>query len=316
MKSLSNILVSFAAVNAVNGATIVNTNVPIGVQIMKCTKPNTVAITFDDGPSTFTEHLLDVLSQRQVKSTFFLVGTEMARFPSTVKRMYNEGHQVAGHTNTHLSLDKSTSAQIHSEIDLMNQRFVEILGFTPNYFRCPYGECMNPASLAVLAEYKLHVIQWDDETDTLDWDHPTLYQPNLEVYTKAVASGKANMGIFLNHDIVQMTVDHIAEVIDILQKAGLTLTTVADCLGDTILYSDGSSGVNTGSNNPPATGGDTPATGGNSANTDTNVGTIGGGSNNNEPNPGVVNPSSDAASIAQTMKIAGLVSVVVAIVLL
>ena len=69
--------------------------------IFGCTTPNTVALTFDDGPFAYTDDVLDQLSAAGMHATFFLNGQNWASiydYTSTVQRMNNEGHQIGSHT--------------------------------------------------------------------------------------------------------------------------------------------------------------------------------------------------------------------------
>ena len=64
--------------------------------------PGTVALTFDDGPSPeFTPQVLDILKKYNVKATFFVMGWSAKKFSHLIKRMKDEGHSVAHHTNAH-----------------------------------------------------------------------------------------------------------------------------------------------------------------------------------------------------------------------
>lgn len=72
-----------------------------GSVIFSCTTPNTVALTFDDGPFAYTDQALDLLSNAGIKATFFLNGQNWANindYASTVQRMNSEGHQIGSHT--------------------------------------------------------------------------------------------------------------------------------------------------------------------------------------------------------------------------
>ena len=60
-----------------------------------------LAITFDDGPGPYTAGLLDELAARGVKATFFVSGYRAANYPETLKRIVDEGHQLANHTYNH-----------------------------------------------------------------------------------------------------------------------------------------------------------------------------------------------------------------------
>jgi peptidoglycan/xylan/chitin deacetylase (PgdA/CDA1 family) len=75
--------------------------VPTGQIITQCTTPNTVALTFDDGPSEYTPQLLDLLSRYSARATFFVLGDAAAQNPGLLQRMRDEGHQVSAHTYAH-----------------------------------------------------------------------------------------------------------------------------------------------------------------------------------------------------------------------
>ncbi|KAG0370311.1 hypothetical protein BGZ54_006887, partial [Gamsiella multidivaricata] len=75
--------------------------------ITSCTVPNTVALTFDDGPYYYTPQLLDYLDSWGVKATFFMNGDSVGKiekFKDVVERVYNDGHQIASHTWGHADL--------------------------------------------------------------------------------------------------------------------------------------------------------------------------------------------------------------------
>ena len=76
-------------------------SVPYGPVIWSCTKPGVVALTFDDGPSTYTNQLLDTLANSGHRATFFVNGQNWGSIwdnVGAVQRMVNEGHQVGSHT--------------------------------------------------------------------------------------------------------------------------------------------------------------------------------------------------------------------------
>ena len=59
-------------------------------------------LTFDDGPSSNTSAILDILKQENVLATFFVLGTNVDKYPQTVKRIYEEGHYIANHGYSHV----------------------------------------------------------------------------------------------------------------------------------------------------------------------------------------------------------------------
>jgi len=61
-----------------------------------------VVLTFDDGPlPPYTDRVLDLLAAECVKATFFMVGRMVQAYPAAVRRVYNEGHTIANHSQTH-----------------------------------------------------------------------------------------------------------------------------------------------------------------------------------------------------------------------
>ena len=82
--------------------------------IIKCTVPNVVALTFDDGPHNFTRQLLDILKSFGFQATFFITGNNLrkgaiditAPYSAIIKRMIADGHQVASHTWSHYSFQR------------------------------------------------------------------------------------------------------------------------------------------------------------------------------------------------------------------
>jgi peptidoglycan/xylan/chitin deacetylase (PgdA/CDA1 family) len=62
----------------------------------------TVFLTFDDGPSTHTADVLNILQSEQVTATFFVLGEHVEKHPELVKRIVREGHAIGNHTYDHV----------------------------------------------------------------------------------------------------------------------------------------------------------------------------------------------------------------------
>ena len=76
-----------------------------------------IAMTFDDGPHpVYTPRLLDILKARNIKATFFVVGTNTRRYPGIIRRMIAEGHEVGNHTVTHKYLSRISIEQARAEV--------------------------------------------------------------------------------------------------------------------------------------------------------------------------------------------------------
>ncbi|KAK9712787.1 hypothetical protein K7432_006900 [Basidiobolus ranarum] len=210
--------------------------VPTGKIIETCNKAGTFAVTFDDGPSEYTGQLLDDLKARNVKVTFFVVGEmlESDQGRKFLKRAYDEGHHIASHTYTHISLAKTSESKIRSEMTKTADAIFKVIGKRPQYMRPPYGE-YNAKALTIMKDMGYKVINWN--VDTLDWEHKNS-QKTLKVYKDVLA--KANLKndrfISLQHDIQPSTIKAAAGILDTVIKSGFKITTVADCLGDSELY--------------------------------------------------------------------------------
>ena len=76
-----------------------------------------VVLTFDDGPTEWTEEILDILRARRVPATFFVLGARAAARPDLVRRMHAEGHEVGVHTFTHGNLANVGPQRARLELD-------------------------------------------------------------------------------------------------------------------------------------------------------------------------------------------------------
>jgi len=104
------------------------------------TEPKTVYLTFDDGPSTRTSEILDILYKEDIKATFFIIGKEGVKNKDLLKRMSEEGHTVGIHTYSHIY--GSIYSSVESYLDDFHQTYQLIYGTTgvrPEVFRFPGG---------------------------------------------------------------------------------------------------------------------------------------------------------------------------------
>lgn len=161
-----------------------------------------VSITFDDGPGPYTERLLDILKENNVKATFFICGYNIDRYADTLKRAYDEGHDIAIHSNTHESFTKMTIEDIQNEIDIVTQKLIDI-GITPcNLVRPPYGNIN--ADIKEGLNYSF--ILWS--VDTNDWK-----SKNKDAVIEEIYAGINEGSIILMHDIHETTIDAVEEIL-------------------------------------------------------------------------------------------------------
>ncbi|MXY27462.1 polysaccharide deacetylase family protein [Candidatus Poribacteria bacterium] len=92
---------------------------PFGKNIVRLnTDERVVALTFDDGPNPpYTDRLLDILAEHNVKATFFMIGNRIEKYPETLQRAIAEGHQIGNHSYSHPVLGFCPPAYIQREIE-------------------------------------------------------------------------------------------------------------------------------------------------------------------------------------------------------
>ncbi len=188
-----------------------------------CKKAKCVALTFDDGPGSYTKKLLSILKSKKAKVTFFMLGQQISTFPNVVKQVAADGHEIGVHTWDHLSLTTLSSDKINRELQSTMDIVKKNTGATPTLLRPPYG-AVNNKVLASAKKHGLSVILWN--VDTLDWK-----TRNTAKTIKSAVNDSRRGSIILVHDIHSTTVDAVPGIIDGLRKKGYTLVTVSDLIG-------------------------------------------------------------------------------------
>lgn len=180
-----------------------------------------IALTFDDGPSVYTESLLEGLEKRNVKVTFFVIGKSAQESPEIVKKESEGGHLIGNHTYNHLEITRVSDEKAKEEIEKTNQLLEEILGKKTEYIRPPFGAWQKNL------EKELDVIPVGWTIDTLDWTTANVE----EIVNKVVTRVKEN-DIILLHDCYDSSVRAALRIVDILQKEGFEFVTVDELLLD------------------------------------------------------------------------------------
>lgn len=183
------------------------------------TETKQIAITFDDGPSLYTEELLDGLMKRNVKSSFFLIGKKVEEFPDIVKREKEEGHLIGNHTYNHVDISKVSEEVAKEELGKTDQALKKILGEGTIYVRPPFGIRQKKLE----EELDLIPVMWS--IDPLDWTTENV----TEIVNKVVTEADEN-DIILMHDCYKSSVEAALRIIDILQKEDFEFVTVEELL--------------------------------------------------------------------------------------
>ncbi len=184
-----------------------------------------IAITFDDGPHPeFTPRLLDILKEANIKATFFLVGKCVVTYPDIVKRMVDEGHEVANHSWSHPLLTSLSQAGVDSQMRRTHDAIIKACGVTPTLCRPPYGASRLTQRKRLHEELGYLSILWD--VDPLDWQSPRSLH---KVHDRVLAQTRAG-SIILCHDIHETTVDAMPTTLAELKARGFQFMTVTELI--------------------------------------------------------------------------------------
>jgi peptidoglycan/xylan/chitin deacetylase (PgdA/CDA1 family) len=177
-----------------------------------------VALTFDDGPDPiYTPKLLDLLREKDVKATFFVVGKRADQYPEIVRRTWAEGHLVANHTWSHNSLFCFLMpGRLRDEIDRGTESVRRSCGSRTRFFRSPVG-LRHPLLAPFLEKAGLEYVSWSIRTlDT--------FTANSSVLARRILNKAASGDIILLHDHLPGGADAMLEalpqVIDELRERG------------------------------------------------------------------------------------------------
>jgi peptidoglycan-N-acetylglucosamine deacetylase len=180
-----------------------------------------IALTFDDGPHPpFTQRLLALLKQLNVKATFFLVGKKVDKAPDVVNLIARDGHEVANHTYHHLNLDKMTQAEAATEIRLGNEAIRRACGKTPVVFRPPGGHHLTHV-LRAAGDMHMTVILWTD-------DPADFANPGADVIVSRILEQVGSGSDILLHDGVEQTLEMLPDLVARLRQSGYRFVTVSE----------------------------------------------------------------------------------------
>ena len=185
---------------------------------------NYIALTFDDGPHPKnTPRLLDMLRQRNIKATFYVIGSSVNRYPEIARRIVAEGHEIGNHTYNHPNLTKLSNAKVREELNKTRSAIISATGVQPRTMRPPYGALRTSQREMIHSEYGYPTIMWD--VDPLDWK-----RPGTAVVKSRILSGTKAGSIVLAHDLHSTTVDAMPTTMDALLAKGFRFVTVSQLI--------------------------------------------------------------------------------------
>ena len=168
------------------------------------------------------DDILETLRSNEVKITFFMVGDWVDKNPEAVKKIYEEGHEIGNHSNTHPHVTKLTYEQNFQEIEKCSQKIEQITGQKPTLYRAPYGE-YNEEVITASFENGYYPIQWNK--DTLDYQALT-----GEQMWKRIGTNLQSGDIILSHNGTAHTSDSLDMLIKNIKEKGFEIVKVSDLI--------------------------------------------------------------------------------------
>ena len=186
-----------------------------------CRATPCVALTFDDGPVPETAEVVDVLAERGVRATFFVIGQQAKRYPEVLQRATRAGDEIGNHSWSHINLRSADAATVSKQLDRTSDVIEAATGVRPATMRPPYGAA---ATKSTAARAGLPQILWS--LDTRDWDGRS-----TAAVVRSVLADVQPGAIVLLHDSHAGTRAAAPVIADGLLRKGYALVTVSGSSG-------------------------------------------------------------------------------------
>lgn len=186
-------------------------------------------LTFDDGPSSVTPRILDILKQENVKATFFVLGSRVKIMPDTVKRIYDEGHYIASHGYSHIYEQIYSSPEaVLDEYNQCNEAIKNAIGvpeYNSHLFRYPggitggkYAEVKAKAK-DLLEQNEVLYVDWNALTGDAETNDLSI---EFELERLQQTTENKDSAIILMHDspTKEVTADALPQIIAYLRNQG------------------------------------------------------------------------------------------------
>ena len=192
--------------------------------VVDCAQVKCVALTFDDGPTPYTDRLLGILTASKAKATFFEIGNKVAANPAGAKRVVDAGMEIGNHTWEHPNMTTLPLPDVPGQLSRANDAIAAATGVTPKLWR-PAGGLTDDAVNQQAAKAGLAGILWD--VIPFDWINDSNTAASRYLLMTQIKPGS----VVLLHDTYSSTVDLVYQFIPVLEANNYHLVTVSQLLG-------------------------------------------------------------------------------------
>jgi peptidoglycan/xylan/chitin deacetylase (PgdA/CDA1 family) len=188
------------------------------------TNEKVVALTFDDAPTEYTEPVLKTLQEKQIKATFFAIGSNLEKYPQSGKEIAQQGHELGNHSYSHQRMLLKSQSFINQEIQKTNN-FIRQTGYNGEiYFRPPNSKKLFGLPW-YLSQHGIKTITADVEPDT--------YGNTTDFFVTYTIENTKPGSIILLHPFCEgcnSQREAISKIVDGLQTKGYQFVTVSELL--------------------------------------------------------------------------------------
>lgn len=191
------------------------------------TEEKVVALTFDDGPSEKVDEILSILNKEDVKATFFLIGSEIEKYPEEAKKIVLDGHEIGNHTYSHNRMVFKSPAYVKKEIE-NTDNLIKKQGYKDTIqFRPPNGKKLLLLPYYLKSNNRKNIL-WDIEPNS----YPEINSSSEKIVNYVVDNVKPGSIILLHpmYDEKGNTINVIKGVIEGLKAKGYTFKTINELL--------------------------------------------------------------------------------------
>ena len=193
-----------------------------------------IAITLDGTwGADYTEEILQILRENDVKITFFFAGYWLEKYPDILKKIAAEGHEIGNHSYTHPHFNQLSKEKIKEELESTSDLIEKLIGKRPVYFRPPFGEYNNNV-IKTVTELGYQVIQWS--IDSLDW-----MEPGVDKIVERVLQAESG-DIILMHNNAPETSAALRRIIPIFKERGYEIVPLSELVYKDNYYIESHSG--------------------------------------------------------------------------
>jgi peptidoglycan-N-acetylglucosamine deacetylase len=182
-----------------------------------------IALTFDDGPTSETNGVLDVLKEYQVSAAFFVVGRRVEKNEDVVRRIHEEGHLIGNHSFSHdYGFSMYSKKRIIKELVKTEDVTEKIIGKRMNVFRPPYG-VTNPEIQRAVKHMDCVPVGWSLKSKDTVTDRADKIGARL---IKKVKPGD----VILMHDTMPRVAVALKEFLEFTRKEGYKVVRLDELL--------------------------------------------------------------------------------------